>query len=226
MKFKHNQSDIPIDIIINPEHKRIAVMLSGGPDSALLTYLLIKTIQQEQLDTQIFPVTAELLKRPFNIRYSKLVLDRLADITGYDKFGAHLIFEIPAHLCLDDDVKISIMRENTTRFAHEYDLERYYNGQTKNPPPEVELLRQDRMLDRDTPEEDGKKLETKSVSWPLLFTNKRGLSDLYRQHDLLETLFPYTRSCEGETEETNNHTTACERCWWCRERFWGFGTYK
>ena len=117
------------------------------------------------------------------------------------------------------------MKENTTRYAIDLDIRRYYNGQTKNPPPDVEFLRQDRMLDRDTPEDDGKLLETKSVSWPFLFTNKRGLADLYGQYDLLESLFPYTRSCEGETEETNNHTTTCGHCWWCRERFWGFGTY-
>jgi hypothetical protein len=125
------------------------------------------------------------------------------------------------------------MKENTKNFAKLYNIDRFYNGQTKNPPADNEewitisdWMNEHRMQDRDTPEADGKVLETKSVSWPMLFSHKRHLSDLYKQHNLLESLFPYTRSCEGETDETNNHTTVCKRCWWCRERFWGFGVYE
>lgn len=228
MKFYNSDQQHYVEIIIQPNHENLAVMMSGGPDSALLTYLMIKTIQEEKhSNVRIFPVTAELLKRPFNIRYAEKCIETLADITGFTNWGPHLTFDIPAEHCLDDDKKIELMREHTRRFTHEHDLHRFYNGTTKNPPPEIEWLYNDgRMPERDTPEEDLKPLEDKYVSWPLLYSHKRHVSDLYKKYELLESLFPKTRSCEGETDKTLNHTIVCKKCWWCKERYWGFGVYE
>ena len=44
---------------------------------------------------------------------------------------------------------------------------------------------------------------------------------IYQELDLMETLFPVTRSCEVTDKiEYYGH---CGKCWWCEERHWGFG---
>ena len=43
----------------------------------------------------------------------------------------------------------------------------------------------------------------------------------------MDTLFPITRSCEAWAKDEEYHIEKhCEDCWWCRERYWGFGRYK
>jgi hypothetical protein len=51
------------------------------------------------------------------------------------------------------------------------------------------------------------------------------LHDIYEKYNLMDTLYPVTRSCEWVSytnwpDPGNNH---CGKCWWCQERVWGFG---
>ena len=60
--------------------------------------------------------------------------------------------------------------------------------------------------------------------WWQPWTNwhKQDLAELYNNLDIMNTLFPLTRSCEGMGSEilARKH---CGECWWCQERLWGFG---
>ena len=38
----------------------------------------------------------------------------------------------------------------------------------------------------------------------------------------MKTLFPYTASCTGDAETTNNFTMPCGKCFWCYEKKWAF----
>ena len=51
---------------------------------------------------------------------------------------------------------------------------------------------------------------------PFFNLDKRQIAELYKQHNLLDTLFPLTVSCITEI-------THCGECWFCKERIWGFG---
>lgn len=53
---------------------------------------------------------------------------------------------------------------------------------------------------------------------PFVNTTKQGLAALYTEL-ALEELFPITRSCESRTV-IDDH---CGKCWWCKERVWAFG---
>jgi 7-cyano-7-deazaguanine synthase in queuosine biosynthesis len=49
---------------------------------------------------------------------------------------------------------------------------------------------------------------------------------MYVKFDLMDTVFPLTRSCEWTskiTEVADPGTNHCGVCWWCEERKWGFG---
>ena len=66
-----------------PRSGNVGCMVSGGADSAILLYVLAKTIVDEGLETQVYPVTAEMLKRPYNIRFSSEVIRIVEELTGF-----------------------------------------------------------------------------------------------------------------------------------------------
>jgi hypothetical protein len=55
---------------------------------------------------------------------------------------------------------------------------------------------------------------------PFVNKNKKTISKIYQELNLMDTLFPVTRSCEeiGKIEYYGH----CGKCWWCEERLWGF----
>jgi hypothetical protein len=53
---------------------------------------------------------------------------------------------------------------------------------------------------------------------PFVNINKREIAKLYKNLEI-EDLYPVTRSCESLTLTTGH----CGKCWWCKERIWGFG---
>ena len=55
-------------------------------------------------------------------------------------------------------------------------------------------------------------------------TDKKGIAALYDLLNVRKTLFPLTRSCEGTAKETNFFDYQCGKCWWCKERIYGFGS--
>tara|TARA_R100001369_G_scaffold57772_1_gene84584 strand:- start:159 stop:458 length:300 start_codon:yes stop_codon:yes gene_type:complete len=63
---------------------------------------------------------------------------------------------------------------------------------------------------------------------PFVNMNKKDTAKLYEEHDLMETLFPYTASCVGGAWHTNNFTMPCynydalKSCFWCYEKEWAF----
>jgi 7-cyano-7-deazaguanine synthase in queuosine biosynthesis len=56
---------------------------------------------------------------------------------------------------------------------------------------------------------------------PFANLDKKGIAELYEHFNLMDTLFPITKSCEAKTYDWT--TPHCGTCWWCHERQWGFG---
>lgn len=54
---------------------------------------------------------------------------------------------------------------------------------------------------------------------PWVNKNKQDIALIYRALGVEAELYPITRSCEAWPMEGQN----CGKCWWCRERIWGFG---
>ena len=50
--------------------------------------------------------------------------------------------------------------------------------------------------------------------------HKRHIAELYNTFNVMDDLFPLTRSCEKVTTDFSLH---CGKCWFCKERKWGFG---
>ena len=116
-----------------------------------------------------------------------------------------------------------------------------FHGVTANPPKHLTHFYQDYLpeiyggdyqapeLEARTPdeirEEYGSMQEQDDKIWWHPWTNwhKRDLAELYNNLQLMTTLFPITRSCEGMHQEQIDLGEHCGECWWCQERLWGFG---
>ena len=205
--------------------------LSGGADSAILTYLIAKDIIDSNSYTRILPFTRERpYPQPFpknwNIWRSRLVIDKINELLGKNVFLYHFIDPQPKNQLEKQtpEQEKEHVRDLHGRLAeNSVGTFKFVYGVTANP-PEIEMIKHNfltkwRVIDRD-------KIKDKPMpSRPFDCVDKRFVAELYKQTNTLETLFPVTYSCEGMHDVTDNYQNHCGKCWWCKERYWAFGRY-
>lgn len=217
-----------------PDEGNVGCFMSGGADSSLMCYILADTIKKHNLKTEIYPITAEFLQRPYNLRCAYDVVKKVSDLTGF-QFNLHNCFIIPNHRePVTDDQKVVIMGNYTRTYANCFRFKTIFNGLTANPPEEdvEDTPFAKRQKCRDNEEWRKEQQSKDGLTVPFINVDKRVISTLYKKFNLLENLLPLTRSCEAELEETHYFTKDCfdfkpkgEECWWCKERAYGFGEY-
>jgi 7-cyano-7-deazaguanine synthase in queuosine biosynthesis len=89
-----------------------------------------------------------------------------------------------------------------------------YTGLTANPTVELKYNEQ-KVTKRENRRE--KLIDDNNFYLPFANENKKTIALLYKENNLLESLFPLTFSCVRS--KTLEH---CNQCWWCEERKWGF----
>jgi hypothetical protein len=107
------------------------------------------------------------------------------------------------------------------------DLQMVYNGVTAF--PSVEIMKGfknkiPKIFDRRDPTVLRSEYQgTTDIPFysPLTNVNKKKVFEMYQSLEILDTIYPITRSCESLTL-TQGH---CGVCWWCEERFWAFNRY-
>ena len=240
-RFSH--LDIPFD----STWKRIGINLSGGADSALLTYLLCTIIQKNNLDTKVDVITYQRCweTRPWQGYISLQVFDKLKDMFPFIIENRYTTY-IPPELehgvigpCINGKSGDQIIVGSFNKFAAwEYKLDAVFNATSKNP----DDLREDRMDNRDKDAEDGVLSDlwfysgkVKSVfAHPFRFVKKDWIVAQYHVSKILD-LYHTTRSCEGDINHHDvvkdacgnfkfympgMHIPECKQCWWCEEREW------
>lgn len=70
-----NTSQGEIKIELSNCDSRIGVKLSGGLDSAIIFYMLCKYAKEERPDITIVPITIQVLAKPYNLHFTKLIID-------------------------------------------------------------------------------------------------------------------------------------------------------
>lgn len=209
----------------------IAVSVSGGIDSSLLLYLLAK-----QTKLTIQPVTIKR-KRPVHHQQAIKVVNRIRTLLRSNNINKVLLHDV-SHTTDWKQEKIAMYSNVVEDFrSSRYQLR--MTGCTKTPPVDVMntcfnsidgtkedeynafLLNRGDGTTRKTIEHDHDNgIETFTMK-PFINLNKRDIANLYNDNNLLESLFPYTRSCETANKHLWN--THCGECWSCEERMWGFG---
>ena len=222
MTIPTSQGDVVIDISLfgNPPYqevvKRVGVRISGGADSAILAYMLAIYKRDYNQDIEIHPITCINNRKPYQEIFAKQVLAKITELTGVE-FKKHFIETV-----------------NGEKYTHEQGvfqqylyneklIDIHYMGETLNPPIGVEVDWKFKGNGRDhSRDEKGDTHIPIVIFKPFRNIDKKAISELYQHFDVLDTLFPLTRSCEIHTFDFTNH---CDKCWFCLERKWGFGRY-
>lgn len=222
MRFSHNNTtvDIPIE-----GHSNIGIRLSGGADSAILLSLICESIVRlgVQDECKVIPITIHWDQKPFNLFYSGGVLDLVREL-----YPSVNIIEPRVGNCKEFADYSTAQRELERSIYQSGLITVSFSGVTENPPEDsidwdgVWHMRDTRRDPGDSPDHithaDG--LEK---YYPFIHINKRGVADMYDMLGLLDSLYPLTWSCEGYKDMNEYFTKQCGKCWWCKERIWGFG---
>ena len=193
----------------------LGAAVSGGVDSALMLYFMLK-YTSDPVHIFTFASREKFLKNPM---VSIAVISKCIELTGNSNVHHHISYG-------DSQNKINLF-ELPTSYLKSDVVHHMYTGVTKNPPADIVATFLDENAEH--AERDPTIIRsTKSGKWYSPWTNldKQDLFKIYKTHDLLDTLFAVTRSCEWENENKHGvdpQLSHCGKCWWCQERLWGFG---
>jgi hypothetical protein len=218
----------------------VGIGVSGGADSAILLYILMKYTTKH---IHIYNMMANK-RRPVLENNFDIVVKKCSELTNNTNYTVHKNYVDP-----DESAEFYI-KMLTDALDNEVHI--VYLGLTKFPPRKEylswpvtqqpdwhnEFRSEDEQrrvfgfkipLDNTTDfrsvpltmnGEPIDKLELDERAYiPLFNHNKRDVAKLYRFFDVESTLLPVTRSCEND-RHLGSH---CQKCWWCYERNWGFG---
>ena len=228
-----------VNIPFDENWNSIAIGLSGGADSALLTYLLC-SLAPSNFKIHIISHIRCWKDKPWQQQDSLNVFHWMINRFPNISFERHTNFIAPdleyganGPIIKDEYDKMVSGDNAESRGFAEYicfqnNIDAFYNAVTRNP-KEINL---GGMLERDidpTPENTHLTIMKHMDRWalhPLRFIDKSWIIQQYKNNSL-EDLLSLTRSCEGIFEDLNyknytpgQHIPLCETCFWCKERAW------
>lgn len=199
------------------EYKNIGIKISGGADSAIVCYALAKYIFDNNNHHKIVPITVNHSGKSYQLEFAKRVVNFCKE-----QFG-NIFLEHQYAWCETGDEYVSTQDNLVNSLYRNNEIQCHFVGITQNPPADVmEVIGWNGPADDRSP---GTVRPTSKGTgyYPLVNTNKQGVRDWYNFYNVVDDLFPLTRSCENFTE---NFETHCGECWFCKERYWGFGRYE
>jgi 7-cyano-7-deazaguanine synthase in queuosine biosynthesis len=197
----------------------VGIMLSGGVDSAILLYYLMKYTT----DTIHIYTTGSNLKFRRNSIIAPRVVEKCIELTGNNNVVHHIHYDESA----TDTSMIDAPQEDIDKQK----INIVYDGTTMNPPDDI-ASKFTPAIDFDYTRKDSADnvmtYRDDKFYMPWANTDKKGIARMYRDENLIESLLPITRSCEYDPtcEYFDNVKDPglehCGECWWCKEREWGF----
>ena len=200
---------VDIDIHDGP----IGIEMSGGADSSLLFYILLKHATG--------PIHSIHLCAKY---HQPALIKKVTEVIGF---------------CIDDlqsDKKVMLHTAFIYRtlppigffygkeFVNNGTVNITYTGMTALPTPEEQStfnVKGPDTIYRDRESGQQKDVYSNGTYNPFINIDKKKIKEMYDELKLTYTLFPVTRSCDNP-EWTEG---SCCECWWCEERKWAFGTY-
>lgn len=193
-------------------HDRAGVIVSGGADSGILLYVVMK---YSSSPVRVYTLAS---KEKFfsSAQTSSNVIKKCMELTGKN-ISQHCIIYA-------DQQNNDLIFKNPWQDLKSRDISIAYTGLTKLPPVEIfssfkdpvsSSIFEERNPDLTYDEYSG----NKKIYMPFYNLNKQQIAEIYHYFDVENTLFPLTRSCESPLASTGH----CGTCWWCEERQWGFG---
>jgi hypothetical protein len=190
--------DRVVDISIPTTVKHIGVMLSGGMDSTILLFLILKEIQDNKINVSLtaFIVPVDRLNakehayRVINFLENYFQIKINVQVIGSGSLPHDLNIKVPSRLIL-----------------HQKLVDKLYVGINQNPPVDFGVPQINRRHpDAPIPE---------TVGFPFVKLYKTHILKLYQIFNVLE-LAHMTHSCGSSAD------SPCKECFHCFERSWAF----
>jgi 7-cyano-7-deazaguanine synthase in queuosine biosynthesis len=229
---------------------KVLISLSGGLDSAALLYLICYHFP----DTEIVPYTGQDVTAPMDYECAKDILQYMRETFPTVNIRDHDVYKfdiwdeewrqlarermdkettttsdgtvIPKFTVLSGLVKVLMLRKNTERLRKQYPDHWILTGMTANPPVEEQHKYNfydvaERRRDR---RDNNPFMVMVKLYQPLMNVDKKFVAGVYKDHKLMDTLYPFTSSCVGSERDTEYFTKGCGKCFWCNEKKWAFET--
>jgi hypothetical protein len=188
---------------------KIGVSVSGGADSAVLLFILMKYAPGP---IHIFTCSSKEKNR-VSPHIALDVIGKCADLTGKQDIHHHTYFvEKQTYQTWINGLKPYIANKT---------VDIMYTGITALPPDHVLStfnIRND-LYERRNPNQIRPVYHAGNFYTPFFNLDKQQICEIYKELNILDELYPLTRSCEDLTLTVGH----CGQCWWCQERNWGFG---
>lgn len=232
------------DIIpLDRKHRNVAIRLSGGPDSAIIYYVICDFYKNDPT-ANIFPMSTSTQLRPHSIDKAKDVIEIVYRLTGRAPTQHYTAFSNTHNINNSQDINsieyTKVQEELETLVFKTCNIDARYAGQSINCPADemsnmVELNNDiqksaarisltARDTTRDVPTLDPiSNLDSLMLYLPFAKHDKRTVYQLYKYYNVLDTLYPYTWSCEDDMQIYDNNPTHCGTCYFCLERIYAFG---
>jgi 7-cyano-7-deazaguanine synthase in queuosine biosynthesis len=193
-----------------PYHdKQLVAIVSGGVDSALLLYYLL--ISKRKVNVYTTASEKTLYK---NAVTAANVVRKCMEITNNYQVNHIISYQPNGSIEWIFKPLVPLLNNNT------YDS--VYTGITANPPEGTIPFESGQEKERDPTVIKNVK-PNPYVIQPFINHDKKWIAEMYKKHNLMETLFPVTRSCEHQADQPNDPGfDHCGKCWWCKEREWAF----
>lgn len=204
--------NVEIEVIDGP----IGISCSGGADSSLLLYILMMNTQNT---IHIFTTTSNFKQRK-NTQVSINVIEKCIELTNNTNIQHHINY------C--ETQTINKLFVTSRHFLNNNLINGMYTGITNTPPISEMNKFKSKIEPHDAEERNPnilyKPTKIKKYYMPFRNIDKRKIADLYKHFDIIESLFPVTRSCEwiSSYDIPDPGLGHCGECWWCNEREWAF----
>ena len=222
-----------------PGKHNLLVKLSGGADSSIVYYAVCDKFKNRD-DINIICITLDTDLKNNYINSAKRIIEIVADLTGKRPYK-HYTKLVPNSM--ENYVN---GQEDLQKLANHHDkIFRMYSGITMNPPvaklKEFATNNHERLgfplsrlmytIDNRDKERDVHLTHPHFDDSGFLFAggDKKTVKELYDKYDMMEKLYPYTFSCETapyfrkDINGLRGEPIHCGYCFFCLERWYGFG---
>ena len=208
-------SGVRLDIKGGP----IGIMVSGGVDSAILLYYLMKYAT----DTIHIYTTGSNLKYRRNSIIAPRVVEKCIELTGNNNVVHHIHY--------DEEYSDNSLIDAPQKDLDKQEINTVYDGTTMNPPHGIATKFVPEFVFDYTRNDSGDNAMSYKITNFIchgLIQIRKASHEMYRDENLIESLLPVTRSCEWDPtcdyfdNIKDPGLEHCGECWWCKEKEWGF----
>ena len=223
-------------IWVPKEYDKIIINVSGGTDSAMLLWQILSHLEDNNRKLEkIICLTGVDLYRPTSEWHAREIF-----LAIQEKFpNYNMIHEVFKYYKEGEKRKYHVKYEQELRERE--GIWAMYHGRTANPSKEIQQSIDGMWQASSRPDEReshheknpsyqrwptfGKRFMIMGVPWE--YIDKKFIADLFEENLYMKNeIYPITASCiSNSSADTNYWQKPCKTCWWCKERYWAFGSY-